>query len=182
MHTIKDIPPLQCTQLKPLLFQHMDNLLLEDHHSCRNPGCCLRSLILSVRLSEMTDLNLPSRTCSGFIKLPDFAGIIYRNCCMRKISISYVSSSPSVCGQKETPRKMENQQLVSPSLQCSSTLVGFGQCKNTGTLAGSSWFLLFPWMKSASNWLCFTNAINSIKNVTEKLKMLSQNGFQECFQ
>jgi hypothetical protein len=30
-------------------------------------------------------------------------------------------------GQKETPRKMENLQLVSPSQQCSSAQVGFGQ-------------------------------------------------------
>jgi hypothetical protein len=31
------------------------------------------------------------------------------------------------CGQKETLRKMENQQLVSPSRQRSSKPVGFGK-------------------------------------------------------
>jgi hypothetical protein len=34
---------------------------------------------------------------------------------------------PYGCSQKQTPGKMVNQQLVSPSLQCSSTLVGFSQ-------------------------------------------------------
>ena len=31
-----------------------------------------------------------------------------------------------VAVRKETPRKIENQQLVSPSRQCSCTPVGFG--------------------------------------------------------
>jgi hypothetical protein len=35
----------------------------------------------------------------------------------------------------------------------------------------------FPQVKWASNWQCFTDVINSIKNVTEELKSLSQNGF-----
>jgi len=53
-------------------------------------------------------------------------------------------------------RKVENQHLVSPSRQCSSTPVGFGQrflnkeqCDNTGATSilswpGSSRFLLAP--------------------------------------
>jgi len=46
-------------------------------------------------------------------------------------------SLPLACGQKETPPKYE-EQTVSPSQQCSSTPVGFGQgflskeqCDNT---------------------------------------------------
>jgi hypothetical protein len=64
--------------------------------------------------------------------------------------------------QKEIPQKMENHQLVSPSLQCSSTPVSFGQrfllakqqCDNTETsppksdLAPAD-FYLFPPLKSA---------------------------------
>ena len=58
--------------------------------------------------------------------------------------------------RKKRPAKMENQQLVSPSRQCSSTPVGCGkgflskeQCDNTGVFAihswhGSSWFLPVP--------------------------------------
>jgi hypothetical protein len=94
VHTIKDILPFQYTQSKPLVFQHLNNLLLENHHFCRNPGCCIRDLILSVRVTEMPDLNIPPLTCNSFTKFPDFAGIIYRNCCIRKISVSYVGSSP----------------------------------------------------------------------------------------
>ena len=35
--------------------------------------------------------------------------------------------SPSECGQEETSQKTETHQFVSPSRQCSSTPVGFGQ-------------------------------------------------------
>ena len=55
---------------------------------------------------------------------------------------------------KETPRKMQIQQLVSPSRQCSSTPVGFGQrvfskerCDNMKhqlSWPGFNWFLLAP--------------------------------------
>jgi len=57
---------------------------------------------------------------------------------MREISVHWRLSSPYGCGQKETPRKMENKHLVSPSRQCSSAPVGFGwgfiskeRCNNT---------------------------------------------------
>jgi hypothetical protein len=61
----------------------------------------------------------------------------------------------------KTPRKMENQQLVSPSLQCSSTPVGFGEGflkkNNVTTLEYPTYFpdlapadfYLLPRMKSA---------------------------------
>jgi len=55
---------------------------------------------------------------------------------MKKFTLTSVVEG---CSQKETPRKMEHQQLVSPSRQCSRTPVGFGQgflikeqCDNTG--------------------------------------------------
>ena len=58
--------------------------------------------------------------------------------------------------KKKKPLQMENQQLVSPSRQCTSTPAGFDQgfltkqhCDNTGTSPllswlGSSWFLPVP--------------------------------------
>ena len=55
----------------------------------------------------------------------------------KKCILTYLS--PYGRGQKETPRKMENQQFVSLSRKCSSTPVGFGlrflskeKCDNTG--------------------------------------------------
>jgi len=92
------------------------------------------------------------------------------------------------------PRKMENEQLISPSRQCSSTPVGFGkvllskdQCDNTAAspiLAwpGSSWFLPVPSIKISIMGRRFCDATGIIKNATEELKRLSQNGFHECFQ
>jgi len=89
---------------------------------------------------------------------------------------------------------MENQYLITPSRQCSSTTVGFSrgflskeQCDN---IAASPYFphlvpadfYLFPRLKSAMKERGFCDATDIIKNATEELKMLSQNGFQESFQ
>jgi len=41
-------------------------------------------------------------------------------------------------------------------------------------------FYLFPPLKSALKWRGFCDATDFIKNATEELKRLSQNGFQEC--
>jgi len=89
---------------------------------------------------------------------------------------------------------MENQQFVSPTLQCSSTPVGYGQgflSKSSVTtlenppysphLAAADSYLL-PSLKSALKGRRFCDATEIIKNATEELKRLSQNGFQECFQ
>jgi hypothetical protein len=46
---------------------------------------------------------------------------------MREISLQLQASLPLGCGQQERPRKMENQKLVYPSRQCSSTPVCLGQ-------------------------------------------------------
>jgi len=94
---------------------------------------------------------------------------------------------------KKTLRKMENQQLVSPSLQCSSTPVNFGQIfikKNNVTtlehpprlpdLAPADVYLL-PRLKSALKGRRFCDGTH-IKNAEEELKRLSKNGFRECFQ
>ena len=98
-----------------------------------------------------------------------------------------------LCCQGEKPQKMENQQLVSPSRQCSSTPVGSGhgflskeQCDNTGESSilsspGCSWFLPVPLTESELKGRHTCVATNIIKNLTEQLKRLSQNGFQECF-
>jgi hypothetical protein len=40
---------------------------------------------------------------------------------------------------------------------------------------------LFPQLKSALKRRNFSDATGIIKNATEELKRLSQNGFQECF-
>ena len=89
---------------------------------------------------------------------------------------------------------MENRQLISPSRQCFSTPIGFDQrflnkeqCDNTGASPHSlmTWlsakFYLFPRLKSALKGWSFCGA-TYIRNVTEELKRLLQNGFQKCFQ
>ena len=80
--------------------------------------------------------------------------------------------------------------MTPPSRQRSSTPVGFGQgflnkehCDNIGASPvppwpGSIWFLFVPLIEVKR----FCNATDIIKNATEKLKSISQNGFQECFQ
>ena len=94
---------------------------------------------------------------------------------------------------EEKPRKMENQQLVSPSRQCSCTPVSFGQgflnkeeLDNTGASLTLSWpgcscFFLFPRLKSALKGRRFCDVTDIITNATEELKRISQNVFQECF-
>jgi hypothetical protein len=89
---------------------------------------------------------------------------------------------------------MENQQLVSPSQQCSSTPVGFGQGfrskkKKVKTLEhphspdlAPAEFNLFPRLKSSLKGRYCFDASDIIKNATEELKRLSQNGLQGCFQ
>jgi len=85
---------------------------------------------------------------------------------------------------------MENQRLVSTSLQCSSTPFGFEQdflskeqCDNTVVsptppdLAPTN-FCLFPRLKSALKGRRFGYATDKIKNAAEELKRLLQNGFQ----
>jgi hypothetical protein len=43
-------------------------------------------------------------------------------------------------------------------------------------------FYLFPWLKSALKGRRICDATEIIKNATEELKRLLQNGFKECFQ
>jgi hypothetical protein len=86
------------------------------------------------------------------------------------------------------PRRMENQEFVSPWRQCSRTPVDSSQGflskekrDNTGASSilswpGPSWFL--PAVKGRG----FCGATDIIKNAKEELKRLSQNGFQECNQ
>jgi hypothetical protein len=94
--------------------------------------------------------------------------------------------------QKESPRKMENQQSITISRQCSSTPVGFDQgfigeeqCDNIWSMRHNlvpSDLCPFARLKSEFKERLFFNAIDIIRNATEELKRLSQNGFQECFQ
>jgi hypothetical protein len=92
------------------------------------------------------------------------------------------------------PEKKNNQQLVSPTRQCSNTPVGFGQgflskeqCDNTAAspyspeLAPADFYLLPP-LKSALKGHRSFGAIDDIKNATIDLKSLLPVGFQECFQ
>jgi hypothetical protein len=89
---------------------------------------------------------------------------------------------------------MENQQLDSPSRQSSSTPAGFrkgflARYKMTtlehppysNDLAAVD-FYLFHRMKSTLKGRRFCDVTVVTKNATEELKMLSQNGFQGCFQ
>jgi hypothetical protein len=89
--------------------------------------------------------------------------------------------------------KMENRQLGSPSWQCSSTLVGFGQgfltkeqCDITGAFPYSPDlapvdFYLFPQLKSGWKGQHFCDSTDIVENVTEELKRLLPNFFQKCF-
>jgi hypothetical protein len=89
---------------------------------------------------------------------------------------------------------MENQQLDSPSRQCSSTPVGFGQGflskEQRDNTAASPYspdlatadLYLFPGLKSALEGQRLCDTPDIIKNATEELKRLSQNGFEEYFQ
>ena len=84
--------------------------------------------------------------------------------------------------------------LVFPSQQCSSTPVSFGQRflgnEYVTTLDHPSYspdlapadFYLFPLVKLALKGQCFSDAEDIMKTVTEVLKRLSKNCFQECFQ
>jgi hypothetical protein len=77
--------------------------------------------------------------------------------------------------------KKENGQLVPPSQQCSSTVVDFDhwflskeQCDNTGaspilSWPSSSWFYLFPHVKSALKVQHFYDANDIIKKMSEEL-------------
>ena len=88
---------------------------------------------------------------------------------------------------------MENQRLVISPRQCSSTPASFRQGfltkANVTTLENPPYypdldpadFYLFPRLKSALKGRRCCDATDIIKNATEELKMLSQNGFQECF-
>jgi hypothetical protein len=89
-------------------------------------------------------------------------------------------------------KQPEFQWRTNSSWQCSSTPFGSAQgflSKNNVTtlehppyspdLASSNSYL-FPRLKSALKGQPFCFATDITKNVTEELKMLSQNGFQEC--
>ena len=88
--------------------------------------------------------------------------------------------------RRKSPPTKENQQLVSQSRQCSSTPVSLGHgflSKEQSTLL--SWFQLILPVPSTDiriEGTAFCVATDFIKNGTEKLKRLSQNGFQECIQ
>ena len=83
--------------------------------------------------------------------------------------------------------------MVSPSRQCSSTPVGFGQgflskeqCDNNEISLPTIliWlqlvFHLLPRPKSEPKARRFCGTTDTTENATEELKKLSQNGFQEC--
>ena len=83
-------------------------------------------------------------------------------------------------------RKRDNKQLVSPGRQSSSTPLALGQdsrnkeqCDNTGApdLAPAAFYPIYR-LKSALQGRCFCDATDIIKNATEELKKISQNGFQ----
>jgi hypothetical protein len=85
---------------------------------------------------------------------------------------------------------MENQQLVPPTRQCSSTPVGLGQGflskEQHDNTAASPYspalppadFYLFSRLKSALKGQCFFGATDNITSATENIKI----SFQECFQ
>ena len=81
-------------------------------------------------------------------------------------------------------KKMENQDLVSPSRQCSSTTFSFSQrflkneqCDNTGVSptpdVAPAYFHLLPRLKSALQGRRFCDATDIIRNATEEMKRTS---------
>jgi hypothetical protein len=87
---------------------------------------------------------------------------------------------------------MEDQQLVSPSQQCSSTPDAFGHgflSKELTTMEHSPYspdltspdFCLFSRLKSAMKGWRFCDATELIKNAMKELKRFSQSDFQACF-
>jgi len=87
---------------------------------------------------------------------------------------------------------MENQQVVSPSRQCSSTPVGFGQgflIKEQYDDVGASpyppglapaGFFHFPRLQSVLKGRRIRDAADTTENAKEKLKRISKKGLQEC--
>jgi hypothetical protein len=80
--------------------------------------------------------------------------------------------------------KMDNQQLVCSSGECSSTLVGFGQefLKNEQVKSLEYLLTWLPLIFTRSLHKRFCDATDIIMNATKELKRLSHNGFQECLQ
>jgi hypothetical protein len=82
--------------------------------------------------------------------------------------------------EKENIRKIEKEQLISPSRQGSSMPVGFGQrflskdqCDSTGAYLAPADFYLFPRPKWTLKVQGFCDATDIITNATEELKVLS---------
>jgi len=78
--------------------------------------------------------------------------------------------------------------MLQETLSFSQGFLSTEQCDNTGAspifstdLAPADIYLV-PWLKSPLKGWRFCEATDINKNVTEELKRLSQNGFQECFQ
>jgi len=123
--------------------------------------------------------------------MPEFPNIKYRN------SVVYVTRTATENKEiyNDNPRglwdaarrkdleNMENQQLVSPSRQCSSTPIGFGQGflsreqrDNTGASPPPSlltWLYLFPGLKSALKGRRFCDATDITKNAKKEPKRFS---------
>jgi len=90
--------------------------------------------------------------------------------------------------RRKRPLKLENQYLVYHSRQCSKTPVGFGQgfrskeqCGNTGTShilsrPACNRLLLVPSTEISIGGVALCDATSIIRNATEELKRLSQNG------
>ena len=111
------------------------------------------------------------------------------------LGIKKCPSSPLGCGRKETPppKWITNSWFLLHNNAPAHRSVfdqGFYSNNNMTMLEHSPFsphlapadFYLFPGPKSALKGRCFGDATDIIKNATEELKRLLQNGFQECFQ
>jgi len=111
--------------------------------------------------------------------LQEFVVIMYTNCYCDLRLVHWHLSTSYGCGQKETSRKMDNQQLVSPWRQCSSTpggciqgLLSKEQCDSTTPSLAPANFHLSPRLKSGMQGRRFCYSTDVIKNATEELKRL----------
>ena len=132
------------------------------------------------------------RITQQFHKIP---GIHFYNLQQLLLGIKKCPSSPLGCGRKETPppKWITNSWFLLHNNAPAHRSVfdqGFYSNNNMTMLEHSPFsphlapadFYLFPGPKSALKGRCFGDATDIIKNATEELKRLLQNGFQECFQ
>jgi hypothetical protein len=125
---------------------------------------------------------------------PEFAGIIYRYCCIREFLYLDIFLRLKDAVGRKGPEKWRTNSffLLYDSVPVQNQFfVKVLSAKNNVTILepppyspdlAVADFYLFPRLKSALKGQCFCDATDIIKKATEGLKSLPKHGFQECFQ